>query len=96
MLSFLITRCHEILNLIESVSEGFPTYSCTNSITWEYLIEMGTSCFSWLRLDLVLSVVWSLGVQLVFFFCLVFSVVLSDTSGIYRYYNTLFPSSANL
>ena len=36
------------------------------------------SCFSWMGLDLGLSVAWSFGVQLVVFFCSCISVVLFD------------------
>ena len=40
--------------------------------------------FSWLGLDLVLSVAWSFEFQLVVFFCFGISVVLVDTLGISR------------
>ena len=50
---------------------------------------------SWLGLDIVLSVAWPFGVQLVFFICSGISVVMFHTLGFSRCHNT-FLSSAHL
>ena len=50
--------------------------------------------FRWL--NLVLSVPWSFGVQLVVFFCSGISVVLFDTLGTFRCHNTLFLSNREI
>ena len=54
------------------------------------------SLFSWLGLDLVLSVTSSFEVQLLVFFCCGISVMLFDTPGNSRCHNTLFLSSPHL
>ena len=54
------------------------------------------SYFSWLQLDLVLSVAWLCWVQLVVFLCSGIAVVFFDSQGISRCSKTLILSSPHL
>ena len=62
----------------------------------EPCIRVNDNDFSWLGLNLVWSVAWSFGVQLVVFISSGISVVLFDTLGISRGHNPLILSSHHL
>ena len=75
-----------------TVNNFASLFNCTSvgRASISVMVPHKANYFSWLRLDLVFSVAWSFGDQVVVFFCSGISFVLFDTPGISTCDNMLF------